>query len=1122
MTSDVLPADELQRRIRQVEPAALLVPPRILRRVIKIHKGLGGFGLTVPHRRSYILDRDALLRIVTPAELGLAPGEALPETVLLFPRPEQPRPAGVQLLRYWRLLFHLEVHRAFDSLRAEGRLQGESLHRRIHTLGHVAFEEIRDVLRQENLLFAPDDPAAVYEEFAAVYLDIRHFDRERLEFFFPSLVDRDAVDRLLAADVDAAELFQRTRPPGAPDPGPEPPDETPPGEVPPVEKTTTAPSVIRVRAEQVARAGNQVRAALLLERAAAASPHDDAVALHAGAGAELESLAGRLQRALGFPPEERGEWTRCLLALLPAAAAARFWNAEVRLLYDLQKACIDMERPLYAADLIEWVVTWFRRPIKRSLPDQPFVLIVNHLRSALNRLPAARMPAAARQRLGDLLRAALHEAEQRMRLTFEPQIVEALDAVGLAPRTVAERLSRDQLVEELLDTIGRRGTISIGDLRDAIARSRLKLPGLRGPGEFFTGDPLIRANRELAAKLEGVYRRGEIYLRWLQRLGSVFFGTAAGRLLTLYAIVPLLGSLLILKGIEELLHIGGAVAARMHRSATSFDFPGEEDLLAEEEAGAHGVQLFNVYSFLGLAAFLIPMIHSPPFRHAVFRGLWYAWLGVRFVLYDGPAAFLRLPFVRAIIQSKPYQLFWQYVGKPALWVVPITAVLLACRVPLPWTAVATALLFALVSYVSNTRLGLLLEEALADWLVRTWQLVRDDLLPGLIGFFIWASKYVFDRIERFMYAVDEMLRFRQGQSRLAFVAKLVLGLVWFLFTYVFRLVYNVFFEPQVNPIKHFPVVTVAHKLTLPLIPVAKSAMETQLGLRPDLALTLATGIQVTTPGMWGFLAWELKENWRLYRANQAPELEPALVGSHGERVINFIRPGFHSGTLPRLFAKLRRAVGKKRRRAEEALHHVEEELRHFVARELFATLAVNKKWPAEEKLTVGKIVLATNRIRIELLCPHFAPESCWLDFTNRGGRLVAAVPVAGWLSRLNVPLREVAAAAWTGFYKRAGVDLLAEQLEGVFPAGAEYEIHEGKMAVTVPGVEGAVTYDLENPHEPARPARPGLPADAGAFLFRERTVAWEAWVEHWQRDAAGETRLPPLVPGMRMLPGAEV
>ena len=214
-----LGTDELQGVVRRVEPAALLVPARILRRVIKKHKGLGGLGLGVPHHKSHIIDRDTLLKIATPSELHLADGESLPERVLLMPRPEQVLPGPALLLRYWRQLFHEEVHRAFGQL----RLDGNAIQSRLHRIGAVPFEEIRDVLRQENLLFAPDDPAAVYEEFAAVFLELRHFEPKRVDDYFPALVDADDVAKLLSEDVDSEEIFRQTRLDGAPDPAEEAP-----------------------------------------------------------------------------------------------------------------------------------------------------------------------------------------------------------------------------------------------------------------------------------------------------------------------------------------------------------------------------------------------------------------------------------------------------------------------------------------------------------------------------------------------------------------------------------------------------------------------------------------------------------------------------------------------------------------------------------------------------------------------------------------------------------------------------------------------------------------------------------------------------------------------------------
>ena len=63
-------------------------------------------------------------------------------------------------------------------------------------------------------------------------------------------------------------------------------------------------------------------------------------------------------------------------------------------------------------------------------------------------------------------------------------------------------------------------------------------------------------------------------------------------------------------------------------------------------------------------------------------------------------------------------------------------------------------------------------------------------------------------------------RFREGQSRGLLAVKAVLGLFWSIVTYAVRIYLNLLVEPQLNPIKHFPVVTVAAKIMLPfaLIP----------------------------------------------------------------------------------------------------------------------------------------------------------------------------------------------------------------------------------------------------------------------------------------------------------------
>src|SRR5947209_17175582 len=114
---------ELQQLLQAADPAALLVPPRLLRRVIKHDRKLPGIGLQVPHRRSYVIGREALLALAGREELEAPPGQDLPPTLLLIARPEPERlaamPRGSALVVYWRLLFHARVHLAIRARIAE-------------------------------------------------------------------------------------------------------------------------------------------------------------------------------------------------------------------------------------------------------------------------------------------------------------------------------------------------------------------------------------------------------------------------------------------------------------------------------------------------------------------------------------------------------------------------------------------------------------------------------------------------------------------------------------------------------------------------------------------------------------------------------------------------------------------------------------------------------------------------------------------------------------------------------------------------------------------------------------------------------------------------------------------
>lgn len=1135
---------ELQQILRRTEPAALLVPPRILRRVIKRDRGLTGPGLQVPHRKSYVIARERLLRFADPDELGIEPGRDLPPTLLLFPCPDAQhlaaRDRGATLRKYWRLLFHARVHLALQARRASA---GE-IHNRIRRIGQTEFDEATAVLRQEHFLLPPGDVATAYEEFAAVYLELRHFAPHLLPVYFPACSSCTAIDATLAEDVDAAALFAATRLEGAPDPAPPPvttleeeqtlgrsaSDEPEPEPSPSLQARERPRAYRRLleRADRAAARGNLARAAVFRMRAVRLAPPGQAGPTRAAAHRDLEQFSKRLQKALGYSDEVAGDWRQALFALLEPAARG-IWPAESRMLYDLQKVCIDQERPIYALDLVEWFVTWGRRPIKRLLPFHGSVLTAKHLRSAMHRLTVIRIPEPIRRRLIVLMIESAHHFEHRLRQRLRPVIRDSLEGIGLTPHNIAEEVARDKVVEELLDLVIEHGFLGMGDLRDAIARNRLKLPDLTEWGEsadsgaspsrkrpgmfvaathglktFLLGDALIRANRQLAVELDGVYHRGEIYLRWLQRLTAAAFGTVVGRLLTLYVALPFGSAIALLKMWDE-------VTERFEGGPPE----GSEEAV---EAAKH----INPYAFFGLGLFFLALFHVPPFRRALLYACVKLWHGLYGLFHDLPAWLLRRPWVVRVLQSGPWLFFYQFIFKPLPWALLCLLGLYALGMTPALAAAVGAGVFVAANFLLNSRLGLYIEEMWTDSLVRSWQLISADLVPGLVRWVIYLFRRLQEEVERLLYTVDEWLRFRPGDNRLSLFVKPVLGLVWFIFTYFFRMIFNLFVEPTFNPIKHFPVVTVTAKLIVPiygeLFALFSAPIEPILG--KALGKTVAGGAIFLLPGLAGFLVWEFKENWRLYRANQSPTLQPEIVGHHGETVLRLMRPGLHSGTLPKLYARLRHGRGRSPRKQYEALHHLRERLRQFVERNLLAVLARSKSWGEPMRLGVGDIQIATNRLRLELRGPG---ASVHVDFEEHAGWLTGGLSCLAnwpetWLAALTGEQATAFRDALGGFYKLAGVDMVREQIGTLLPPGATYDVTAEGLVVWPGSEDGEVIYDLNAGLDQSPKLRGTVrntllaPLSVEALLYSRTPILWADWVQTWQLDydTKGHAPLVPL------------
>ncbi|HEX3657972.1 MAG TPA: hypothetical protein VHV55_19440 [Pirellulales bacterium] len=1087
---------ELEAAMRRVDPQALLVPGRILRRVIKQDRQVAGPGLRVPHRKTYVVARDRLLKIVDLSELNLSPEARLPDRLILIGRPEVEVLATMvrarALQKYWRLLFHARVHAALDDRAAAGHLDAAAVRRRIERLGTIPFHEARSVLRGEDLLLPPVDETSAYVEFAAVYLELRWFAPSLLPDYFPSLEQGRAVDELLAEDLDAAAIFAETRLPGAqePDEDEAADEETWQGfrlgdeSVHPQKQSERRHCRLMERGDRARSRGNHVRSAMVRWQAALVIGPKLARSARSEARHDIERLTQRLEATLGMPPDARtSAWADALSALLPPAIRG-IWTAEARLLYDLQKVCVDYERGVYALDLLGWLKSWGRRPLKRPVPCQREVLMIKHLHAAERRLKSVRISPSARRQLASLLETAEQRTQARMAEVLRPRLVATLEEVGLVPRNLPERVAQRKVVEELLDQITNRGYLAMGDLRDTISRNNLKLRDFPGFSSLLSGDQLLEADRRLANALAGVYRRGEIYLRLPQSLSSLAFGTPVGRFLTRYAILPFGVPFIVLYALEHLID------------------------LAAKRLGTNPVELCTTGSVLLLGLFTLGLLYHPAFRDACRAGILNLYRVARWLVVDLPAMALRLPWIRRFVESAAFRLLHRYGLKPLILSALLIAVLsLVARHNI--TLRTDAIIFVSMNLLLNSRLGRDVDELVTDWAVRGWHHLRMRVFANLFRWIADSFHQFLEGVERFLYSVDEWLRFRSGESRPTVISKAVLGVLWAMISYVVRLCVNLLVEPQINPIKHFPVVTVSHKILLPTIEKMGEFMTAQLG--PLVGTVAAFATVFGLPGVFGFLVWELKENWRLYGANRPRNLQPVMVGYKGETMIRLLRPGFHSGTLSKVFAKLRRADRKAQitakwtrvRKQRDHLERVRLEVKHLIEREFITLIELSPRWHGGQ-LAVGQVRLGVHSIRIEILGSIPEQESLWLEFCDLSGWLLAGIERVGWLAALEPGDMQLVSQALAGLYKMSGVDLVREQIQSQIGADTHFDLCEAGLVLWPAGDSSRrVVYSLRDP-DPLVPhaIEPGSIAfgpvlQQQKILFGKNEISWSRWLETW-------------------------
>ncbi len=1122
---------------------AVVVDPRFLRRVIKYHHRLSGL---VPHDQCYPIAKTELLALAGAEELGL-PATDIPDPVILIARPSprflRTRSDTEVITRLWRDVFHARVHLALARRQADGCLDDVQIRKRIELIGPTEFNEIRAILSHDDLVLPPGTDREVYVEFVAVYLELRHFAPRLLVTTFPGLSAFDKVDEAIALDVDPLPLLSKGRPVAVQQ------ALGPTGTVGPwspisVRQPLVAPSKeipskayrrLEGRARKAQEVGNDVRAVLHWAVACGALEPQ----LRQQAEESLQQCCGhlgqRLHAALGSSIDRADDidWPSLIVVLAHRAAAdsSRIrYGIEARVLYTLQRASLAAEKQHEAVDVASYILSRGKRKIVRKLESTKELRVARAFQVALARAQHVRLTSSERKRLTDALGHAVRIADRRTREALRPRFRRVFDQVGLVATSTPEQLSRDKLIEELMDQVLLSGYLTFPQLRDAISRNQLKLADLKGSSEWIQGDALLEADRRLETQLDGIYRRSDIYLRGMQKASSLSFGTRVGRVISLYVLLPLGAAFVLLEGVG---HLVGPLWRLF---------------------GAAAPNVLTLTSFFVTSTILFGILHSEPLRAFGMQILEMLGVVIAWVFFRIPRAILTIPAVQQWFARPGVRLVLRRIVVPILLAV-VAFYLTPLRKEDWFLGLAGSLAtFVTVSLLAGTRIGQRVEDYVLEQLVPTWQVLSHQWIPQLLQLIARSFAVAMEWLLRGMIRVDELLRYQQGHHGLWTVVRASFGLCWAMVAYVIRVYVTLLVEPELNPLKHFPIITVAHKLTLPFAPQMLAALQIPLSpLGPIVGGAIAGVTAFLAPSVTGFLAWELKENYKLYRATIPDRLVPARFGAHGETMRGLLVAGIHSGTLPKLYERLRRAASREHEQVasqiarvadgksiegsgaakfREGIAEVERAIRRFVERELLAYLLKSSRWRFGP-VSIASVELSSNRIRIRLTCEQLGRDACEIAFEQQGGRILAGMPSVGFVdvlvrrSRTSARIFENALA---GFYQRAEVDLVREQIEEELGEGTHFEIAEEGL-VCWPGndyrTEYAYGVDAKRPKALApkikglKPAKPPRPLDARKILFRHQAISWLSWVSAWVASDDDAAEIPRLLSGTSILPRTE-
>lgn len=734
-----------------------------------------------------------------------------------------------------------------------------------------------------------------------------------------------------------------------------------------------------------------------------------------------DSLAELLAATWTLSSDNARELTLLTRRLGAASLAGPCARSARALLKNLEQVLLESRTTYYHLRPLQWLLSAGRTPLRQTLPFQSILKALHALDASLSRLEQLSWPTTEIERFGQPLRVLAQRLTEHLETGLTPHLRTALDDAGFTASTHREAVAANKLLRELLDVIEHRRHLKFTDARDIIARNQLRLPDL-ALRELLTGDRLARFDRYAARSLPGVYQPGEFYLKGLQQISAPLFGARLGRLLLRHLIVPVGLAFLGLKTLDVLI-----------------------GLLIEVHPTWHLANLWLIGGsalMINLVAYTRRGLHG---ARAVLRGLWW---GVRLLLFDGARRLLRWPSVSQFLDNPLVRGLDRYLLRPfligALLVLPMLGLASLVKGALI-TPNASMFAFALAlgALVRNTSAGRRRIDDVISASSRVLRRLNQALVIGLVHELLEFFKEVNRRFQQGLHWIEELLSYRLGESRLELALKFMLAPLWRILESLSQFYVTVLVEPQLNPVKHFPLVTIAHKLMLPFFPAITSLMVTLFDpfVPKWIAYPFITITVLLLPGLAGFLVWELKENWKLYAANHPAQAEPAIVGSHGETMRGMLRRGFHSGTLPKAFDRLRLVLRQQIRdelanppRLREKQRHlgeIERAISIFCERELVHALRLRS---ADHDCALSQVEarrprLATASFELTLdlytaLSIHPGPIEIRLCLYLLEPDLHLTIRIAGPRDNLNATCWRLIRADLESFGRRAGASQL--------------------------------------------------------------------------------------------------